>query len=51
MDPDADPDLAIFIIDLRRQQKINLKKKLFCILLFEGAFKSFFKDIESKRSH
>ncbi len=26
MAPDADPDLAIFVIDLRRQQKTNLKK-------------------------
>jgi hypothetical protein len=37
-DPDADPDPAIFIIDLRRQQKTNLKKKFSCVLLFEGTF-------------
>ncbi len=35
----------------RRQQKTNLKKKFFCLLLFEGTFKSFFKDKKSKRSH
>ncbi len=35
----------------RCQQKTNLKKKFFCILLFEGTFKSFFKDKKSKRSH
>jgi hypothetical protein len=36
-DPDSDPDPATFVIDLsRRQQKPNLKKKFFCLLLFEG---------------
>ncbi len=35
----------------RRQQKTNLKKKFFCLLLFEGTFTSFFKDKKSKRSH
>ncbi len=35
-----------------RQQKTNLKKKFFCLLLFEGTFTSFFfKDKKSKRSH
>ncbi len=54
MDPDSDPDLdpAIFIIDLQdANKKTNLKKKIFCILLFEGTLASFFKDIKSKRSH
>jgi hypothetical protein len=47
MDPDQDP--AIFVIN--SQQKTNLKKKFFCLLLFEGTFTSFFKDKKSKRSH
>jgi hypothetical protein len=29
----------------------NLKKKFFCILLFEGTLTSFFKGKKSKRSH
>jgi hypothetical protein len=35
-----DPDTAIFVIDLQDgcQQKTNLKKKFFSLLLFEGAF-------------
>jgi hypothetical protein len=40
-----DPDPAIFVIDL---QDAN-KKQLFCLLLFEGTFTSFFKDKKSKR--
>ncbi len=36
-DPEADPDPAIFVIDLQR--KTNLKKKFFLlIILFEGTF-------------
>ncbi len=35
----------------RRQQKTNLKKRFFCLLLFEGTFTSFFKDEKCKRSH
>ncbi len=40
MDPDkdADPDPTIFV-------------NFFCLLLFEGAFTSFFKDKKSDRSH
>jgi hypothetical protein len=40
MDPDSDtdPDPAIFVSDL---QDVN---KVFCLLLFEGTFTSFFKD-------
>ncbi len=34
----------------RRQQK-NIKKRFFCLLLFEGTFTSIFKDKKSKRSH
>ncbi len=35
----------------RRKQKTNFLKKVFCLLLFEGTFTSFFKDNKSKRSH
>ncbi len=41
MDPDSDPDPSIFIIDIQDANK-KQKKKFFCILLFEGTFKSFF---------
>jgi hypothetical protein len=51
MDPDADPDPSIFIIDLQDANKKLFKKKFSCILLFEGTFTSFFKDKKSKRSH
>ncbi len=61
VDPDPhihDSDLWIRIRILlfsscqpRCQPKINLKKKFFCILLFEGTFTSFFKDKKSKGSH
>jgi hypothetical protein len=44
MDPESDPDPAIFVIDLQGT-------KLFCLLLFEGTFTSFFKNKKSKRSH
>jgi hypothetical protein len=50
-DPDADPDPSIFIVDLEDVNKKLFKKKFFCILLFEGIFKSYFKDNKSKRSH
>jgi hypothetical protein len=47
-----DPDPFIFIIDLQdANKKMKLKKKFFCIVLFEGTFISFFKDKKSKRSH
>jgi hypothetical protein len=52
MDPDADPDPSIFIIDLQdANQKVIFLTKFFQILLFEGTFTSFFKDEKSKRSH
>jgi hypothetical protein len=38
-----DPDPAIFIIDLQDANKNELKKKFFCLLLFEGTFTSFSK--------
>jgi hypothetical protein len=53
MDPDADPDPAIFVSDLydANKQQIFLKK-FFYLLPFEGTFTSFFiKDKKSKRSH
>ncbi len=49
MDPDPDP--AIFVIDLQDANKKLILKKFICLLLFEGTFKSFFKDKKSKRSH
>jgi hypothetical protein len=42
MDPDADPDLAIFVSDVN---------KVFLLITFEGTFTSFFKDKKSYRSH
>jgi hypothetical protein len=51
-DPDADPDPAIFIIELPEANKKPIfLKKFFCILLSECTFPSFFKDKMSKRSH
>jgi hypothetical protein len=44
-------DPSIFIIDLQDATKKQIKKKFFCILLFEGIFTSFFKGKKSKRSH
>jgi hypothetical protein len=45
MDPDADPDPAVFLIDLQDANKklICLFKSFFCLLLFEGIFTSFSK--------
>jgi hypothetical protein len=43
-DPDADPNPAIFIIDLQDVNKKLIKKEIFCTILFEGTFTSFFKD-------
>ncbi len=42
MDPDADPDPAIFVIDLQDANKKLFFKKFFCLLLFEGTFSLFF---------
>jgi hypothetical protein len=47
MEPEADPEPAIFVSDL---QDVS-KKIFFCLLLFEGTFTSFFKDKKSYRSH
>jgi hypothetical protein len=52
MDPDADPESAIFVIDLQvANKKLIFFVKFFCLLLFEGSFTSFLKDKMSKRSH
>jgi hypothetical protein len=52
LDPDADPDPAIFIIDRQdANKKLVFLIQFFCILLFAGTFTSFFKDKKSKRSH
>jgi hypothetical protein len=46
-----DPDPAILVIDRQDANKKENIKKFFCLLLFEGAFTSVFKDKKSKRSH
>jgi hypothetical protein len=52
MDPDADPDPAIFVIDLQdANKKLIFLKRFFFLLLFKGTFTSFFKDKKSKRSY
>ncbi len=39
MNPDSDPDPAIFVIDLQDDnKKTNFLKTFFCLLLFEGTF-------------
>jgi hypothetical protein len=50
-DLDSDADPALFVVDLQEANKKLIKKKFFCLLLFEGTFTSFFKDRKSKRSH
>jgi hypothetical protein len=47
MDPDADQDPSIFIIDIQDANK-KLLKKIFCILLFEVLFYHFSKVISQK---
>jgi hypothetical protein len=46
MDPDADPDPAIFVNDLQDKKKKFLK--FCCLLLFKGVLTSFFKDKSHK---
>ncbi len=43
MEPDSDPDPAIFVIDLKEANKKRILKKIFCLLLFEGRFNHFSK--------
>jgi hypothetical protein len=51
MDPDADPDPAIFLSS-DANKKLIFKESLMLIrVLFEGTFTSFFKDKKLKRSH
>jgi hypothetical protein len=47
MDLNADPDPAVFVSDL---QDVNKKKlfQVFCLLLFEASFTSFFKEKSHK---
>jgi hypothetical protein len=47
--PDPAPDPALFVSDLHRANKKSFFSN--CLLLFEGAFTSFFKDKMSYRSH
>jgi hypothetical protein len=48
MDPDPDP--AVFAIDIQvANKKLIIGKIIFCLLLFEGKFTSFFKDKKLKR--
>jgi hypothetical protein len=47
MDPDPDP--AIFVSDLQdASKKLIFYHNIFCSLLFEATFTSFFKDKKSK---
>jgi hypothetical protein len=43
-----DPDLQE---GNKKVEKTNLRKKVFCFLLFAGTFTSFFKDKKSNGSH
>jgi hypothetical protein len=50
VDPDADP--ACFVIDFQDANKKQIcLKKIFCSLLFEGTFTSFFIDRKSQKCH
>ncbi len=55
MDPDADPDPAIFFIDLQDANKKHIKKNSAYLLLFEGSYMynctSFINDKKSERIH
>jgi hypothetical protein len=51
MDPDPDSDPAIFVIDFQdANKKLIFCKKIFCLLLFECTFTSFFKEKIKKES-
>jgi hypothetical protein len=50
MDPDADPDHVIFVIDLQDANKKLILKKCFYLLLSKGTFTSFFKEKSPKES-
>ena len=52
MDPDADPDPAIFVIDLQEANKNLIFLQSFSAYYFlKGTFTSFLKDKKFKRSH
>ncbi len=46
-----DPDPFIFVINLQDANKKQIFLKVFCLLLFECTFTSFFEDKRSNRSH
>jgi hypothetical protein len=45
--PDADPDPAIFVNNIQDVNKKIFLFEVFCLLLFDGTFTSFFKDEKS----
>jgi hypothetical protein len=45
-----DPDPALFVIDFQDANKKLIKKKFFCLLLFEGPFKTSFSKIKSQKT-
>jgi hypothetical protein len=48
-DPDLDPDPSIFFINLQEaNKKLIFLEQLFCLLVFEGTFTSFFEDKSQK---
>ncbi len=48
MDPDLDPDPALFVIGFKKgKQKINFFSKFLCLFLSAGTFTSVFKDKKS----
>jgi hypothetical protein len=50
MDPDLDPDPAIFVFDLQdASKKLILTQFFSAYYFFEGTYTSFFKDKKSKR--
>jgi hypothetical protein len=52
MDPDSDLDPAILVIDLQdANTKLIVKKRVFCLYLFEGTRTSLFEDKKSKRNN
>jgi hypothetical protein len=48
MDPDSDPDPAIFVIDLQDPNKKLFFLKVFLRITFEGTFTSFFKEVKKE---
>jgi hypothetical protein len=48
---ESDPDHAIFVIDHKTPTKLIFLQGFFCLLIFKGTFKSYFKDKKAKRGH